>query len=59
MDNVISLAEFQYRKAKQQDDRCKRIARAMLEEHEPPSFTAFLEDWVETYKDDNGPGDAA
>ena len=57
MDNVISLAEFQYRKAKQQDDRCKRIAKAMLEEHEPPSFTAFLEKWVENNKD-NGP-DAA
>ena len=57
MDNVISLAEFQYRKAKQEDDRCKRIAKAMLEEHKPPSFTAFLEKWVENNKD-NGP-DAA
>ena len=58
MAEIISLAEFQYRKAKQQDDRCKRIAKAMLEEHEPPSFTAFLEDWVNLYKDDDPKGAA-
>lgn len=58
MNNVTSLAEFQYRRQKQEDERCKRVAMAMLEREESEAkkmiFECALEGWLDAGNGRNG-----